>query len=163
MQEKSLPASPGTYLLLLWLQREHRLVVGRLGEQVLGRGWYLYVGSAMGAGGLRGRLGHHLRKSERPHWHLDYLRQVATPREVWLLPHDASREDEWALLLGSLPGATLPIAGFGASDRRGRTHLAWLPRRPTFPLWQALCGLHLPHDPPPRRFILNATNSSEES
>lgn len=74
---------PGTYALLLRSLASGRVAVGRHGALAVRRGWYVYVGSARGPGGLRGRLLHHLRPAGRPHWHIDYLRQQAAVREIW--------------------------------------------------------------------------------
>ena len=37
------------------------------------KGFYIYVGSAFGAGGLSSRLHRHLRKRKKIHWHIDQL------------------------------------------------------------------------------------------
>jgi Uri superfamily endonuclease len=59
-----------------------RLSVGRLGEFDLVPGFYAYVGSAFGLGGLRARIGHHPESTAEPHWHIDYLLKVETPIET---------------------------------------------------------------------------------
>ena len=50
--------------------------VGALGEIAFRRGWHIYVGSALGSGGLV-RLDRHIalsrNKDRRPKWHVDYL------------------------------------------------------------------------------------------
>jgi Uri superfamily endonuclease len=40
----------------------------------LRHGYYLYLGSALGLGGLRTRIADRQKPSLRPHWHFDYLR-----------------------------------------------------------------------------------------
>ncbi|MCK6579853.1 MAG: GIY-YIG nuclease family protein [Anaerolineae bacterium] len=81
------------------------------------------MGSAFGPGGLRGRLAHHLAPVRKPHWHIDYLRQAATCREVWSVAGEASREHAWAAALLATPGASTPAPRFGASDCACPTHL----------------------------------------
>ena len=54
------PAAPGSYVLVLQAARAAAIYVGRLGNLTVTPGCYLYVGSALGAGVLRGRLRHHL-------------------------------------------------------------------------------------------------------
>lgn len=66
-----LPEEKGTYVLIAAVAQMKRLEVGSLGMQVLLPGFYLYVGSAFGAGGLRARVGHHLEATTDPHWHID--------------------------------------------------------------------------------------------
>ncbi len=51
--------------------------IGRRGELRLQPGFYIYLGSALGPGGVRARLALHFRPCTRPHWHLDYLRAHA--------------------------------------------------------------------------------------
>ena len=114
---------PGTYVLILEMEADQAVPIGRLGTFDLRRGWYAYVGSAFGSGGLRGRLKHHLTPPARPHWHIDYLRAAATVREVWYSASSTPYEHEWASALRSLPQTTIPIPRFGASDCRCAAHL----------------------------------------
>jgi Uri superfamily endonuclease len=52
------------------------VTVGALGETVFSDGWHIYVGSALGSGGLA-RLERHIalaeKKDKRPKWHVDWL------------------------------------------------------------------------------------------
>jgi Uri superfamily endonuclease len=57
-------AEPGTYALLLKLDKQERITIGKLGTFDFPAGYYLYVGSALGPGGLRARLARHRRGSE---------------------------------------------------------------------------------------------------
>ncbi len=45
--------------------------VGRLGKREFDAGLYVYTGSALNS--LPGRVGRHLRKLKKKHWHIDYL------------------------------------------------------------------------------------------
>ncbi|MBL8155671.1 MAG: GIY-YIG nuclease family protein [Anaerolineae bacterium] len=116
-------ARTGTYILLLHLPEPRHLIIGRLGGFDFPAGWYAYVGSAFGAGGLRGRIQHHLRSVERPHWHIDYLRAAAPCEHIWFQAGISSQEHEWALILGTMAGATIAAPRFGASDCRCPSHL----------------------------------------
>jgi Uri superfamily endonuclease len=78
-----LPEAKGTYVLIAFVAQMKRLEIGRLGAYDIVPGYYAYVGSAFGAGGLRARIGHHLESTATPHWHIDYLLGVAEPIEVW--------------------------------------------------------------------------------
>ena len=118
-----LPASKGTYILLLYLALPARLTIGRLGAFDFPSGWYAYVGSAFGSGGLRDRLKHHLAPVTNPHWHIDYLRAAAPVREVWYFASEIVYEHHWATALLSLPEASVPAPRFGASDCRCEAHL----------------------------------------
>ena len=74
-----LPEAKGTYVLVVSVVQMKRLEIGRLGAYDIVPGFYAYVGSAFGSGGLRARLGHHLESTASPHWHIDYLLGVACP------------------------------------------------------------------------------------
>jgi Uri superfamily endonuclease len=121
----------GNYILLLLLADDETLTIGKLGTYDFPAGWYAYVGSAFGPGGLVGRLKHHLRPVEQPHWHIDYLRQAAEVKEIWLSPDTASHEREWADLVLDIPGATVLVDGFGASDSDRESHLFYFDLRPS--------------------------------
>lgn len=126
------PAAGGTYLL--WLRPRTtpaKVTVGRLGRMVVRDGWYGYVGSALGPGGLRARIAHHLEPPSDPHWHLDYLRDACEPRVAWILPGHTRREHAWAEAVRRRRRAQVPLPGFGASDCRCPAHLFRFPgRRP---------------------------------
>ena len=117
---QSIPSEPGSYLLWLGLSQDQDLPVGRLGGFRFPAGDYLYLGSAHGPGGLRARLGRHLRGSGKSHWHIDHLRAVAQVRgfgyqiRAGRLPIYA--ECDWSQKLAALPDVSLPVPGFGASD-----------------------------------------------
>ena len=148
----------GTYVLALRLLdgRAQEIEVGRLGTFLFPAGWYLYAGSALGPGGLRARLGRHMRRldgsapfppgeggfgwassgSKRPgakraHWHVDYVREAADWSGAWASDSRQRRECDWAGALRGLPAAALVAPGFGASDCRCAGHLVWVPELPT--------------------------------
>jgi Uri superfamily endonuclease len=125
----SLPSDPGTYALILFAEHPKRCQLGRFGEQTLEHGWYLYVGSAQGSGGLRARLGHHLTPSPRPHWHIDYLKAALPIVELWFCA-GPRLESDWAAALAAHPWSRVPIPGFGATDARGEEHLFHFRRCP---------------------------------
>jgi Uri superfamily endonuclease len=124
-----LGARPGTYALLLGLQEPAELEVGRLGAIRFDSPFYLYFGSAFGPGGLKARLGRHLRPERRLHWHIDYLRQVTEILGVWHTNDTARLECTWARAASALRGASL-VPRFGSSDCHCRSHLLAFPRLP---------------------------------
>jgi Uri superfamily endonuclease len=124
-----LPSDPGTYALLLELPASTSLRVGRLGLTTFEAPVYFYAGSAFGPGGLSARLMHHLLPSPKPHWHIDYLRIVASLTRVWTTADPRRLECAWSAAARSLRGAR-EVAGFGASDCRCTSHLVELPRIP---------------------------------
>jgi Uri superfamily endonuclease len=127
-----LPGCPGTYVLVLEVREPARIRAGRLGELEVTPGWYTYIGSACGPGGVAARCGHHLRITTRPHWHIDYLRAVSDLREIWFSCGSGRGEHTWSNLVGKGRGATQPFPGFGASDCGCRSHLFRFPKTPSF-------------------------------
>jgi Uri superfamily endonuclease len=124
------PESRGTYLLWCVSTARRRVRVGRLGWLRLDKGSYLYAGSALGPGGLRSRIDHHLRPALRLHWHVDYLRRHTRLAGVFFRTGDTRLEHDWASLLGTLPGASSPLPGFGSSDCTCGSHLFHLREAP---------------------------------
>ena len=53
-----LPDEKGTYVLIASVPQMKRLGIGQLGEFDIVPGYYAYVGSAFGAGGLYARISH---------------------------------------------------------------------------------------------------------
>jgi Uri superfamily endonuclease len=124
-----LPCTSGTYVLLLHLSRSASIRVGRLGIVTFRRGYYAYVGSAFGPGGLAARVERHVRTGVRTHWHIDYLREIAQPVGVWFSAEGVRREHEWAKVLLCAPSANNAVPRFGASDCRCASHLLYLEHR----------------------------------
>jgi Uri superfamily endonuclease len=117
------PATGGLYLLLLDLESDSNLKIGKLGEIIFEPGSYAYIGSAGGPGGLATRLAHHLRppQQKRKHWHIDYLLPYSRLWGVaWSIGNSHS-ECEWAAALEAI-GERYPYS-FGASDCRCAGHL----------------------------------------
>jgi Uri superfamily endonuclease len=128
---QDLPASHGTYVLHLFVSHAQPIKVGRLGLHHLPIGDYFYMGSARGAGGLRARVGRHLRGDGTLRWHIDYLRAVAEVRDVLYTVTDTPLECVWSQALAQLPDAFIPVPHFGSSDCRlgCAAHLIVFPRR----------------------------------
>ena len=122
----------GTYALVLSCSRTEVVQIGKLGPLELQRGFYVYVGSALGPGGVQARVAHHQRISRRPHWHIDYLRPHARIDRVWYSHQGVRREHQWARAIGSLRRASVPLTGFGSSDCGCISHLFFFTRRPSF-------------------------------
>jgi Uri superfamily endonuclease len=132
--EMDLPEEKGTYVLVASVPQMRRIEIGRLGRFDIIPGFYAYIGSAFGTGGLRARIGHHLESTADPHWHIDYLLQVAQPVEVWYTTANQRLEHHWADLLENSSKFRIPIPRFGSSDyHRSRwTHLYFCKRLPAF-------------------------------
>ena len=118
-----LPNSPGSYALLLYLPRRMSIAIGRLGCRNFKRGYYLYVGSAFGPGGIKARVQRHLAKDKKQHWHIDYFRSLAKMKAVWVDSSPIRREHQWAQALLVSAVACSPIDQFGCSDCTCPSHM----------------------------------------
>lgn len=131
---------PGTYVVIFRCNAAASERVGRLGRIDLRKGYYGYVGSAFGPGGVRARISRHWRLHKKVHWHIDYLRHRLVPLGAWYSHAPRRLEHDWANCLGGLPGATA-VAGFGCSDCRCQAHLFHFPTRPALSLFRACAGV----------------------
>jgi Uri superfamily endonuclease len=134
---QSLRNEPGTYALLLRAEEKRSLEVGALGTMTVQPGWYVYVGSAFGPGGLRARVQRHARGDGALHWHVDYLRAVTTLEAVWSTHDPERRECTWATLLRDASTSRVPMDGFGASDCGCPAHLVAFDERPALSAFRA--------------------------
>jgi len=115
----------GAYVLILWVASAKDVTVGKLGIISFARGFYAYVGSAMGAAGFK-RVTRHLdvsagrRKTQK--WHVDYLLTVSEVIETIEIATEERIECRIAHSLWKNPSLAC-IRGFGSSDCRCCSHL----------------------------------------
>ena len=120
-------------------QGQQQLQIGRLGGMQLSKGWYVYVGSAFGPGGVAARVSRHLQRHKTRHWHIDHLIWATTVREVWYSQRQRDLEHCWAQAALDQPAARNLLRGFGASDCQCLSHLVRFPtREPVKTLFNAL-------------------------
>ena len=110
-------------------QDQQQLQIGRLGGMQLSKGWYVYVGSAFGPGGVAARVSRHLQRHKTRHWHIDHLIWATTVREVWYSQRQRDLEHCWAQAALDQPAARNLLRGFGASDCQCLSHLVRFPTR----------------------------------
>ena len=122
---------PGTYALVLASFSEGSIPIGRIGLLEVRPGFYVYVGSAFGPGGLHARVSRHQKKTDRIHWHIDYLKASTRIDEVWYTFDPIRREHQWAQVLAEVRNASMPLPGFGSSDCGCRSHLYFFPSNPS--------------------------------
>jgi len=99
--------------------------IGALGTLTFRTGWHIYIGSALGSGGLN-RLGRHISlaqlRDKEPKWHVDYL--LTSPSfslEYTVYAATADRLECW--LARKLNGNCIPK--FGCSDCSCPSHLLY--------------------------------------
>ena len=112
---KDLPVEKGNYLLFFQITQEVTVEIGSLGRQIFPAGVYVYAGSALGPGGIRARVKHHLKPSPKPHWHLDYLKSHIEWLVVGWTVTDERMECIWTHTLVE-HNTSVPVNRFGASD-----------------------------------------------
>jgi Uri superfamily endonuclease len=130
---------PGTYALILKNRSRAKVQVGRFRQIDLSPGYYIYVGSAFGPGGLRARVSRYFRKNKRKHWHIDYLVAFMRPWTLWYSHEPKRLEHQWAEVFFNMIGM-FPIQGFGCSDCRCYSHLFWTSNPPDFPFFSNILG-----------------------
>jgi Uri superfamily endonuclease len=133
-------ARPGTYVLILSSRSTDLIQIGKLGALQLQSGFYVYVGSALGPGGVRARVAHHLKPPRRPHWHIDYLRAHTRVEEIWYCLDIRRLEHIWAEQIGLAKGASLPLLGVGSTDCRCESHLFFFGQRPSSERFRQVLG-----------------------
>lgn len=129
-----IPEETGTYILVMEVTRSKQVEVGSLGLVTFKKGFYAYVGSALG--GLRRRVIRYLHGTGKPHWHVDYLLAQAHLAELLLYPAPERLECTLSRALARYLEPRVP--GFGASDCLCPTHLYYAPDRRA--LEEALAG-----------------------
>ena len=117
---ESKPAERGTYVLVVSLDHDRLITVGKLGQIFFRSGVYAYCGSAMA--GYRVRVGRHFSKNKKVRWHIDYLLQEAEPVGAYLVHGGEGVECSLGRLLSSLEWSE-PVPGFGCSDCSCPSHL----------------------------------------
>jgi Uri superfamily endonuclease len=118
----------GSYILVILLNKDNEIIIGALGIIKFKKGFYFYVGSAMGNYGsstLLNRVKRHIsnKDDKRIHWHIDYLlnniHTIIT--KIYLIPSIENLECYIAQELSKI--CTGYITNFGSSDCKCISHL----------------------------------------
>ena len=107
----------GSYVLIIEMDREMEIEVGRLGPIIFKKGYYLYVGSAMN--GLEARISRHLSKDKKMRWHVDYILGIGKIVDIYIKPHERVE----CLIAEKLSRIFDSIPKFGSSDCKCKSHL----------------------------------------
>jgi Uri superfamily endonuclease len=130
MAENQVPAEPGAYTLIIRLDQAISIPIGRLGTLTFRKGHYTYTGSALGGGGVKGRVLRYLSSDKKEHWHIDYLlhsERAKTTSIICSLSHSSTEcKISQKIEALSLKGG---FKGFGASDCHSgcKAHLHYFP------------------------------------
>jgi Uri superfamily endonuclease len=110
----------GTYCLLINLNQNQSLKIGKKGEVQFKKGCYIYVGSALNS--LEGRIRRHLRQTKKMHWHVDYLLDSPNAQVTEVFYSDDGFKHECDLAV-QIARKSEGITGFGCSDCNCPAHL----------------------------------------
>jgi len=113
----------GAYVLLIWLETDQIIRIGKLGRLRFRKGYYAYVGSAMS--GIGPRILRHLSRDKKTHWHIDYLLKKGKIVEIHCF---SSGRREECRIAEKFQEHFPSIPGFGCSDCKCSSHLFYSPR-----------------------------------
>ncbi|MFZ2456901.1 MAG: GIY-YIG nuclease family protein [Candidatus Altiarchaeia archaeon] len=115
----------GAYVLLIRLDADREIGIGKLGRMRFRRGYYAYVGSALN--GIEPRILRHLRSKKKMHWHIDYFLRRGKIVEIHCF---SSGRREECRIAERIQERFSSVAGFGCSDCKCLGHLFYSPRLP---------------------------------
>ena len=122
----------GIYILILRLDQESHIQIGKFGNFQFRKGFYAYIGSALGTGGFK-RVDRHFNvaagKNPTRKWHIDYLSSKSKIVCAILLPTEDAIECKLARRLIKISGISI-ISGFGCTDCMCETHLIYSENEP---------------------------------
>lgn len=113
----------GCYCLIIHVNDEKTIRVGKLGRIKFNEGYYVYVGSAMNS--LESRLNRHLSDTKKLHWHIDYLLKKS---EIADIIYNEGKKVECEIS-SSISAKANGISGFGCSDCDCESHLYYFNSR----------------------------------
>ncbi len=108
----------GSYILLIKLNENINIDIGKLGALNFSKGFYVYVGSALN--GLESRINRHLRCNKNIHWHIDYLLDSGEIKNVFYNENPLKYE---CIISNEFEKRLHFIKGFGCSDCKCKSHL----------------------------------------
>ena len=113
----------GLYNLVISLPVEKTIAIGKLGRFFFKKGYYIYTGSAKR--GLKARIDRHRRREKALHWHIDYLSGESAILDVKIHTQTTLTECGLNEMIFKIKDAELLVPGFGSSDCKCKSHLAY--------------------------------------
>ncbi len=105
----------GSYVLLMKLDKEKEIQIGRKGPASFPGGYYCYVGSAMNS--IEKRVCRHLSSEKTKRWHIDWFLDHAVVMDVKRIESENKEECDVSREIGDISDG-IPMKGFGSSDCR---------------------------------------------
>jgi len=108
----------GSYVLLIRIDKDSSIDIGKIGKIDFKKGVYVYVGSAMN--NIKHRIERHLKKEKKLHWHIDYLLEKSRIVNTYYRESNIREECKIANVLNQHLSF---IPNFGCSDCSCKSHL----------------------------------------
>lgn len=118
----------GTYCLLIRVDSDVKIKIGKQGEIFFPKGFYVYVGSALNS--LEGRVARHLKKTKKIFWHIDYLLAHQNTRIMEVIWAENNKKYE-CKVSSILSENNAKIPNFGCSDCNCPSHLLYYKNKNT--------------------------------
>ncbi|WP_448589565.1 GIY-YIG nuclease family protein [Thermodesulfobium sp.] len=116
-----------SYVIILFLEKNRILNIGKLGKIFFKSGFYVYCGSAKK--NIKQRIKRHAKAFKRHHWHVDYLRQYCKFIDSFIAD-GTKTECEISKKLKDISENS--ILGFGCSDCNCISHLYYFNTNPIY-------------------------------
>lgn len=110
-----------TYQLLILIQTELKIKIGKLGIYTFPLGYYIYTGSAKN--NLEARIERHRSKDKKIRWHIDYLLSQNNVKII-----KVKKYDEQECIINQASNGVIFVPKFGSSDCRNQcgSHLKYI-------------------------------------
>lgn len=108
-----------SYILILKLNKNLSIIVGKLGNIEFKKGFYIYIGS--GKKNIEKRVERHIKRDKKTHWHIDYLTKDENFSiiEIYLI----EKFDECEITKIFIKNGISFIKNFGSTDCNCSSHL----------------------------------------
>ncbi|OED30480.1 DUF123 domain-containing protein [Methanosphaera sp. WGK6] len=120
MNVKNLP-DKGNYCLIINMKENTTIKIGAKGNMDFEKGFYVYVGSALGT--LSNRIKRHLSNDKKKHWHADYLLLHETTKIEQVIYTYCTEKIECEISHEINQDTSKYIKSFGCSDCNCNSHL----------------------------------------
>ena len=143
-----LTTASGTYVLFIVVSQAISLEIGSLGEIKFAKGFYIYIGSALGPGGLAKRVQRHLRREKKLFWHIDYLLNSSLTEitaVAWIVDQQ-KLECSISQEIDELSDLVTTILHFGSSDCKCTGHLKMIKAKSIRDFYKAILSVIEPFD-----------------
>lgn len=116
----------GIYSLIIELNKDEKIKIGKLGKFDFKKGLYVYTGSALS--GLERRIDRHKKKRKKKFWHIDYLLANKHAKISKIIKIETNKRLECKLnkIVSCIPNTRILAEGFGSSDCNCKSHLNYL-------------------------------------